>query len=289
MTEILIRPLKNHHIHLGLEGTITQILPISIQRNKIEILTKSENRFEFDELVFATQADQLKQLLMKMCEKDGIENQMAEDQRIELLNCFKYCKTLVVNHVDESVLPDQVEDWRDLNFTNSTRSVPHTQHALSSDILQTKTSSQSRSKMNTKPKKALDHQRSKTDEIFDKDSYWMSTHIIHHPTSSNDGQLLLQTTNPIQAIDRSKIINQVWFNRVLVDDQSRRAVQELRSDSKLGLHHIWFTGSWFTEGIPLLEGCVSSSEFVIKRLVLKLLQDDQSQVDDLELKFRWET
>ncbi|EGF98680.1 uncharacterized protein MELLADRAFT_113355 [Melampsora larici-populina 98AG31] len=308
VTKILTHSLEPENIHLGMDGTITNIVPISINQPQIQVVTRSQKQHAFDHLIFATQADQLKTLLSNMCETHPPENLVEEHERIELLSKFKYCKTLVVNHVDPSVLPADPRDWRDLNFTTSSRNkdgiydgnqlIDATESAVksqslsiegergcspaagSSESLASSTSVDSAKRTLTCHK---DHKSkcSTPHAVFDDQAYWMSTHIIHRSPT----HLLLQTTNPTSPISQASTINRIWFNRVLVDADSRKAYHQLKNGPALGLHNIWFTGSWFSEGIPLLEGCVSSSELVVKRFVKHLIQD---LPDQLEMKFVWE-
>ncbi|KAH9815540.1 hypothetical protein DFH28DRAFT_968227 [Melampsora americana] len=305
VTKILTQSLDPGNIHLGMDGTITDIIPISINQPHIRVVTRSQKQHTFDHLIFGTQADQLKTLLSSMCETHPPEDLVAEHERIELLSKFKYCKTLVVNHGDPSVLPANPQDWRDLNFTTSScngNGMSNTNQSI--DVTEIAMHSRGLSVVGDKPyspaagspessasstsvdsaeilQNNLKSKYSTAHAVFDDQAYWMSTHIIHRSPS----HLLLQTTNPILPIDQSCTINRIWFNRVLVDADSRKAYHQLKHGPALGLHNIWFTGSWFSEGIPLLEGCVSSSELVVKRLVKHLIQD---LPDQLELKFVWE-
>lgn len=308
VTKILTESLRPGNIHLGMDGTITQIMPTSINQKQIEVVTRSQKQHTFDHLIFATQADQFKTLLSNMCEQHPPEDLVAEHERIKLLSKFKYCKTLVVNHADPSVLPADPQDWRDLNFTTSSRNKSGMDNAIQSiDEAQSNVHSRSFNVVDEKPyapaagssessasstsvdsveQTSIFHKDHKSrystpHAVFDDQAYWMSTHVIHRSSS----HLLLQTTNPISPISQSHTINRIWFNRVLVDADSRKAYHELKNGPALGLHNIWFTGSWFSEGIPLLEGCVSSSELVVKRLVKHLIQD---LPDQLEMKFVWE-
>lgn len=94
------------------------------------------------------------------------------------------------------------------------------------------------------------------------------------PTPTQDGEpspLLLQTTNPLVQIDPSKVLSSAWYERAAVSSESKAVLgrfllDETGGDSQ-GIDGVWFCGSWCAEGIPLLEGCVTSALQVVRALV----------------------
>jgi hypothetical protein len=185
-------------------------------------------------------------------------------ETITALRVFTYVKTLVVNHTDCTVLPSQSSDRRDLNLASFER-----------------------------PRNALDAKLDQDDEAGSTDctmpySSVQATHILERtharllpgssPTQDSEPlPLLLQTTNPLIKIDPSKILSSAWYERAAVSSESKAVLDRFllagdgdgdgpRADLQ-GKSGVWFCGSWCAEGIPLLEGCVTSALGVVKALV----------------------
>jgi predicted NAD/FAD-binding protein len=67
----------------------------------------------------------------------------------------------------------------------------------------------------------------------------------------------LQTTNPVSPIDASCVLSETVFERACVSFESLQAVRCIRENQ--GSQGLWFVGSYITDGIPLLEGCLESA------------------------------
>lgn len=202
----------------------------------------------FDHLIFATQANQAASLL------SFLPSSSARDTLLKSLDAFSYIPTLVVNHTDESMLPPNPLDRRDLNLASF--SPP---------------SSSSEAK--------LDAEDRGTDITMPISSI-QATHIISrtHPrlasTSGKTPLLLLQTTNPLIPIDSSHILSSTWYERAYITPSSRAVLPGFLLSDQAGSGRlqnlekgVWFCGSWCAEGIPLLEGCVSSAREAVKGVV----------------------
>lgn len=102
---------------------------------------------------------------------------------------------------------------------------------------------------------------------------------------------VLQTTNPIVALDPAKVLSVAKLERCVLPPlrsrsyppsvaraltsspflpRSRRALPTAESTASLGRLHelqgtagLWLVGAYAWQGIPLLEGCVASAEQVV--------------------------
>ncbi|KAJ8294869.1 hypothetical protein OF846_001943 [Rhodotorula toruloides] len=251
----LVAPLPPSCTHLGVD--IVSLSAIDSHEGAYKIVF-SQNGMEktllVDHIVFATQADQAARLLSMLPEHN--ESTQAV---VSALKRFTYVRTLVVTHTDASVLPPAQSDRRDLNlavFASSSISASPPPFEPSSE-----------------------------DDLFLPSTYVQTTHIISHPSSSSS-RPVFQTTNPIVPISPSHVLSSTWFSRAFVtkrsqavlgrflldgckERRSKRTLQGLplgaQADARKG--GVWFTGSYLAPGIPLLEGCVTSAEGVVRELL----------------------
>jgi len=242
--------LPQSRIHLGPEeGQVERIRPppyspcsssTSISTSdspnyQIRVETCSGQTYDFDHLIFALPAHQTRPLLsgfVKELDAFGSGSAMEmERKRLDDLLCFKFSRSLVINHSDTSVLPPNQEDWRELNIAIGPRSGGGGGGEFKLDR-----------------------------------NYVMATHIISNP----DGGVILQTTNPTVDIDPEKMLSVSWFERARLTTRCKKVLSRFKGDEGChqGLSSIWFAGSWVGEGIPLLEGCVTSAEEVVGRILL---------------------
>ncbi|ORY88053.1 hypothetical protein BCR35DRAFT_324390, partial [Leucosporidium creatinivorum] len=190
----LAAPIPLSSIHLS--STITSIARTTSPTGASQLiltLIDGTSPAPFDHLIFATQANQASSLL------SFLPPSSARDTLINALNTFSYIPTLVVNHTDESILPPNPQDRRDLNL--SSFSPP-------SSPLEAKLDNEDRGTENTMPMSSI-----------------QATHIISrtHPRlapkpSRGEGKkqpplLLLQTTNPLLPISPSHILSSTWYER----------------------------------------------------------------------------
>ncbi|GAA5912855.1 uncharacterized protein JCM6883_004856 [Sporobolomyces salmoneus] len=239
------------------------------QRDEVE-----GEELEVDYIIFATQANQAASLLETLStSRDGGPSDDLKET-IEALNSFRYVQALVVNHTDQSFLPPSPLDRRDLNLAAYDSDYQH-QHVQDEDDEGIWTTHLPRSSVET-------------------------THIVTTSSprsssvpSSSSTPTILQTTNPLRPIPAEKILSSNWFSRAFVTPSSKKVLprflldrtSQSQSPSLQGLllgspdsegtgqqrrgggGGIYFTGSWCERGIPLLEGCVTSAENVVRDLL----------------------
>ncbi|KAI8987992.1 hypothetical protein BDF20DRAFT_853270 [Mycotypha africana] len=272
-------PLK--HVHLATEITSIQANPDP--NHRFLLIDQHHNTYPIDHIIFATQGNQSLRLL------EGLVDVLRQQQpppppqqqqtatsvaiepvleQINMLKTFVYNTALVINHTDTRVLPSNPSHWKALNLAMVDKTV----------------------KTHTMDKRLI---------VPFPHETTMATHILNytHPTplslpaarqaqedKESEG-LLMQTTNPCVAVDPSKVLSIAWFERATVTLESKKALQKLFTfapsptkretsseddeDVQLaacqGNQGLWFVGSYCWRGIPLLEGCVASAEYVVKK------------------------
>lgn len=259
----LSAPLPPSNIHLDM--TMTSMFPSPSSPSQTRLVFESSTTpvpaldaspvppIDFDYVVLATQANQARQILDMYRSSLPEERRASVNDRIAALSTFDYIKTLVVNHFDESILPPNPADRRDLNLASFDAAGGMLAHDSGSE--------------NTLPSSSI-----------------QATHIIHrtHPALTTEfAGVLCQTTNPLVEVDPTMIISSWWGERavlslaskgvlprfILPDPTTTRPLENKspagRGGDLQGHDGIYFTGSWASAGIPLLEGCVQSSERVV--------------------------
>lgn len=318
----LVAPVPPAQIHLGIEITRIEALVAQpdaayrIHYHRHQESGSSERvlrTLEVDHVVFATQADQAARLLSTlgssgsttMAAAAAVATEEVADslkkEAIRALQAFTYVRTLVVTHRDQSVLPADGKDRRDLNLAVFEPSISCPGGPVSVA------------------------EQQDWDESLDylPPSSVQTTHIISplrqpwraypsHPTADSKAHAptaaapayVLQTTNPIVPIDAKHVLSSTWFSRAFATAESQAVLGRFllsstsspspsssstpsssSSSSSLqgrSLGHpttssstattattggVWFVGSYVATGFPLLEGCVSSAENVVRALV----------------------
>ncbi|GAA5876574.1 hypothetical protein JCM1840_000813 [Sporobolomyces johnsonii] len=300
----LIAPVPLSRIHLGAH---IHRLSTSEQRGYTVHYTlgdeKDEWTKEVDYVVFATQANQAAALLSTLSSSPSSDygRHPQLDDLLAALRSFTYVQTLVVTHTDESILPPDPRDRRDLNL------VVFEQRSDAASAVEKKKEEEDGGSDPASGGEWTDHL---------PPSSVQTTHIVSSPPSIPAGRvssrsssssssttprpLVLQTTNPIVPLPASHVLASTWFSRAFVTAASKRvlprfllgehdgdgdgdgrgaradlqglqffAAQEGGSrDRERGRRGgIFFCGSWCARGIPLLEGCVTSAEEVVKALL----------------------
>ncbi|CAO1624525.1 unnamed protein product [Sympodiomycopsis kandeliae] len=190
----------------------------------------------FDHVILATQANQSAQFLDSYLDSLSDVKERTRIQKLYKGLCaFQYEDSQVINHTDESVLPSDVKDWRDLNLV----SPPH-HH----DVNTSKSSNHSNNSL-------------------EKNTHTMASHILIH----TEDQVVIQTTNPLGhlPIHASKVLSISNFERAISTIAGKQSQLNLKLQDSKG-QRIWCCGSW-SYGIPLLEGCVVSSQSVVDCLL----------------------
>ncbi|CAO3643637.1 unnamed protein product [Mucor hiemalis] len=244
-------PLKNIH----LDTQITAIQPNKDSSYRFEIIDEHGVKYDVDHIIFATQGNQAISMLQAYTNSlkeykdqsfDEYKSLELVQKQMDMLKKFHYDTALVINHTDTRLLPSNSNDWKALNLAMVDESVD----PGDSDLI-------------------VPYPHDTT----------MATHILnltHTALNNKVSGLYMQTTNPCLAVDPKKILSVAWFERATVTLESKKALQEcLFTASKeqvvpqlgscQGKNGIWFVGSYCWKGIPLLEGCVASAEFVVTK------------------------
>ncbi|CAO3629493.1 unnamed protein product [Mucor fragilis] len=248
-------PLQNVH----LETQITSIKRSAKPQYRFELTDEHGQMYDIDHIIFATQGNQAISMLneyvssLKQGQEEPFESWKAATEpmiksvqaQMEMLQTFCYDTALVVNHTDTRLLPSDQSNWKALNLAIVDKSVD----PGDSDLI-------------------VPYPHDTT----------MTTHIInltHSSLKKKTDHLYMQTTNPCVAVDPKKVLSVAWFERATVTLESKRALQQLFNVDKdtneislgtcQGKNGIWFVGSYCWKGIPLLEGCVASAEYVVTK------------------------
>ncbi|KAG6886722.1 hypothetical protein C0992_002668 [Termitomyces sp. T32_za158] len=255
------------HIHLA--STITSISPDpdDPHRSTIKCDTPEGPRVHdgFHHIIFATQATRAVPLLKSY--RDALPRtspkRQAIDAQLQCLEKFKYCSTIVINHTDPTLLPDNPRDQRDLNLICLDQDAVTDQGKSAFDW----------SAMTVPP------------------SYTMATHVLCRPTGY-PAHLppVFQTTNPLISPEEGSILSVARLERAVLSVESKEALKGLYQEegrkwwqcagqglARLGELQgagrlanvqgsgIWICGSYVYAGIPLLEGCVVSARSVVEQ------------------------
>lgn len=230
----------------------------------------------FHHLIFATEAKRAAPLLTSYAASlspDQSTRRLAVESQIHCLKQFTYAPTIVINHTDDALLPDDPRDRRDLNLIymdpSAVASTPSPPISPDSDD-------------NVSPRCV-------------HPSYTMATHIIPRPSGfPSHLPAVFQTTNPIIPPKEGRILSVAKLDRAVLTVKSKRALKDLhvevgrrwwqtagQGSSRLGRLQgagrgssdggpgIWICGSFAYTGIPLLEGCVVSARTVVEQGILK--------------------
>jgi len=216
----------------------------------------------FRHIILATQAVGAIPLLtsyIRSLPSNKLGHKITIQDQIQCLKAFQYRPATVVNHTDNTLLPDDDRDIRDLNLIT------------------------------------LDHS-SNYENFLGKfkvsSAHTMTTHILPLPKGypKNKPQVY-QTTNPILDPKKDCLLSVAKLERAIVTMESRKALASLtvsetrrwwqcpyQATTRLGVLQgardgdspgIWICGSYAHSGIPLLEGCVVSARNVVEQGILK--------------------
>ncbi|EGO19464.1 hypothetical protein SERLADRAFT_442940 [Serpula lacrymans var. lacrymans S7.9] len=267
--DVVKRLSKNvQHVHVG--TSISAIRPHSEDPHLVSIHCSINGREEvysdFRHIVFATQANSAIPLLtsyMKSLSPESSHRPAIEEQ-IRCLKKFHYRPSIVINHTDDQLIPDNINDRRDLNLVSvASGKVPvdldDSPHCLPA-------------------------------------SYTMATHILSPPEEYlSHLPTIYQTTNPIVAPREECILSEARLERAVLTMDAKAVLRgfclqdaprwwqcAVQCDSRLGPLQgggataaglgggpgIWLCGSYAYYGIPLLEGCVVSARNVVEQGIL---------------------
>lgn len=184
----------------------------------------------FDHVIFATQANQTAHFLEQYVDSltaDDSGKQEAErlGRVIDVLNTFRYERSVVVNHTDRALLPRDDRDWRDLNL------VSPSQVGAKQVWTAEKRRSSTDSDWTDDHGEELDGSAS-NDTLWSLSSgptskppkstngYTMATHVLALPPPASHSPLfILQTTNPLPPLhpNPNAILSRSTFERAIID------------------------------------------------------------------------
>jgi len=219
----------------------------------------------FEHVILATQANHAAHLVRGYaCALEEQQAAQAAEHAAQLSAClsqFEYRQTIVVNHTDDSLLPADPRDRRDLNLV-----------VVSSSL---------------RPPEGKFVGAESTGLILPP-TYAMTTHLLQvpRPATKASGMAILQTTNPTIAPRPGSVLSVSRLERALLTRKSKDALRSLCADEgdavgvgplqgtarrELGgsAAGLWVVGSYAHRGIPLLEGCVVSAREIVERGVLR--------------------
>jgi predicted NAD/FAD-binding protein len=235
----------------------------------LDAKTKKPTQYDgFHHIIFATPANLSASLLQtyrkslsSLSSRDDLVKEIDRLHSLQnQLEQVQYATSTVINHTDISILPRNQKDWRDLNL------IAPPSHS---------------------PTKAVQSITSKTTKKAGtkEQDYTMATHLCHYSVKSD--KFVFQTTNPLVTPKPESILSSSTFSRALTSSKSQLQglfVWKRRKSSRLHdigekwemhlghLHrkdkdddlfsNLWFCGS-YSQGIPLLEGCITSSSLVV--------------------------
>lgn len=261
----VVSQLSQNLKHVHLSSPIMSIRPDPTDSRLISMECSTGEVFDgFHHLVFATQASSAVPLLgsyMNNLPASAEKQRIAIMDQIRCLRAFKYRSTIVINHTDDTLLPDDVQDRRDLNLVTS--GWP-------------------------------EEEEGQEEGLCVSSSHTMATHILPRPTGYPSYLPdVYQTTNPFVSPRKDSIISVSSLERAVLDCEAKEALEGLckiksrwrwgcRTAAKCGLGSvqgaggssgegpgIWLSGSYAYLGVPLLEGCVVSARNVIEEGILK--------------------
>ncbi|KAF9263115.1 hypothetical protein L218DRAFT_980285 [Marasmius fiardii PR-910] len=270
----VVSRLSSRIPHIHLSSPISSLRPDASDPSLISVhcLTSTSEQIYsgFHHVVIATQANRavpiLKSYVLSLPSDIPKHHVRLLKRQIECLEKFNYRTSLVINHTDGSLVPDEYRDRRDLNLIS--------------------------------PDPALVASDSSEVEVEDGQwtrclppTYTMATHSLPIPSGfPTHLPRIYQTTNPIVEPREGRIISVTRLERAVLSMESKKVLCEIHTEtgrrwwqcagqanSRLGPVQgagrledsaspgIWLCGSYAYSGIPLLEGCVVSARNVVEQ------------------------
>ncbi len=186
----------------------TTVSLVRQQESSVEVQTTAGNRFDFDHVLVATQANAAMRLVPNLTPGE-----------LEMLQSFRYENIAVVVHRDESLMPVRRRDWSNFNLLSNAENTA----AMC--------------------------------------SIWMNRFYPERSASN-----LFQTIMPLASPREECVVSESKMQRPVVDRRSLRGLEKLSQIHQQPGRRIWFSGSYASPGVPLLESGVVSSLIVAKHL-----------------------
>ncbi|KIY66805.1 hypothetical protein CYLTODRAFT_437293 [Cylindrobasidium torrendii FP15055 ss-10] len=262
----LTTSIKNVH----LSSPITSLEPDPANPELASIQCSTNSGFTtysgFHHIIFATQSNRCVPLLKSYAlalPADQALRRHAVLQQIACLDKFTYAAAIVVNHTDETLLPDDPRDHRELNFVTAPDGPAFVPPAVGG-----------------KQARCV------------PPSYTMTTQILPRPAGFPAHlPRVFQTTNPVVEPREGRILSVAYLERAVLNLDAKEALKGLykrvpsrvpgwKAKERLGALQgagktrtggpgIWMCGAYAYHGIPLLEGCVVSARLVVEQGVLR--------------------
>lgn len=225
----------------------------------------------FKHVVLATQAPAAASLLTSYF--NSLPESMVHRRHrilplVQCLKAFQSQPSLVINHTDDTLLPDHEQDVRELNLITLAPGA-----TMASELKPMQLSE----KLNVSP------------------TYTMATQVLPRPKGyPRAGPTVFQSTNPIIPPHKEAIISVANLQRAVVSLEGKKALHSLceresvkwwqcpyqarthlgplqggRPPSEPDAPGFWICGSFAHLGIPLLEGCVISARNTVEQGILK--------------------
>ncbi|KAK7058335.1 hypothetical protein VNI00_001966 [Paramarasmius palmivorus] len=260
------------HIHLSSPISGMESDPKDPRLVSIRCSTASGDKVHsgFGHVIFATQAPRaipiLKSYALSLTPSTNTYHAQLVNDQIACLQHFLYRTSIVINHTDESLVPNNAADRRELNLIVAHPSLTAT----------TKTEKKGQEEwVNYLPP-----------------TYTMATQILRRPEGYPDHlPAVFQTTNPVVEPRAERILSVAKLERAVPTLASKEALKSLHveaerrwwglsgpGEGRLGSLQgagkskdlncgpgIWLCGSYAYSGIPLLEGCVVSARHVVEQ------------------------
>lgn len=237
----LLERIPEERIHLSCD--LVQIRPdlTRLDRKGLELVDADGTTRRFDQVIFATQANQAGTLLRTYCKAlqdmpESSEAEVSEEKRrIAALQKFQYTRSVVINHYEEEEAGSHVQsDRRMLNL--------------------------GRWADPRAPTKAEDAK----ERFCMPRNYVSATHDLtplHPHIRHGDGSRLYQTTNPTRPIPKERILSEQEFERAKVTLESRASLVQFTDVGRTGWQGrggLWFVGAWASE----VSTCFVSSRLI---------------------------
>jgi hypothetical protein len=252
-------------IHVG--APITALLPDYDHPGRVTIACGAGEGLAFhagfQHVILATQANHATPLVgayaRALKERGAFVTAECAARLSACLSEFEYRQAVVVNHTDDSLLPTDHRDRRDLNLVIFSPPLSCAKEKLAG---------------------------ADRTELLLPSTYAMTTQMLPRPAGRAPGRAILQTTNPTVAPHPRSVLSVARLERALLTHAGKAAVRSLCADEEdatgvgalqgaarreLGdrTAGLWAIGSYAHRGIPLLEGCVASAREIVERGILK--------------------
>ena len=216
----MTRPLPTENIHLSSTITALRLDPREPSTTEItyETINGTAVASGFHHIIFATQANNGIPILESYATSLPLKSPQRQyiDAQIACLRRFKYTRTVVVNHTDETLIPSEPQDQRDLNLVCAQPDVPDYSSSHSNCV---------------------------------PPNYTMATHIIQCPPPPSSGYptkrslsplppqyVVYQTTNPIIPPRKECILSTAVIERAVLTADSKIAQRELMTEEDAPLY-----------------------------------------------------